>query len=156
MLLLIVIAIAGTHLSGMAPGARSQKQKAQPRRGQPSVPDGFHRSVFLAVEQLQPAVQVLGQHCSLEPVGIHHPAIGGMSGQAGVVVGFLDEVLGRHALIVEPDGQIQRVIHVGHEDPVDIPRRIEEWVLLWLFVLFCPNIAQRQETVGLAPAMGPI
>jgi hypothetical protein len=57
------------------------------------------------VEQLQPAVQVIDQHCNLEPVGIHHPAIGGMSGQAGVVVGFLDEVLGRRALVVEPDAR---------------------------------------------------
>jgi hypothetical protein len=68
---------------------------------------GFHRSVFIAVEQLQPAVQVIGQHCDLEPVGIHYPTIGGMSGQAGVVVGFLDEVLGRRALVVESDGQIR-------------------------------------------------
>jgi hypothetical protein len=28
-----------------------------------------------------------------------------MSGQAGVVVGFLDEVLGRRALVIEPDAR---------------------------------------------------
>ena len=39
MLLLIVIAIADARASGMAPEARSQKQKAQPRRGQRSVLD---------------------------------------------------------------------------------------------------------------------
>jgi hypothetical protein len=38
--------------------------------------------------------RVVGQHHDLEPVGIHHPAVGGMSRQAGIVVGFLDEVLG--------------------------------------------------------------
>lgn len=56
MLLLILIAIVDTHASDTALDARSQKQKAQPRRGQRTVLDGFHRNVFLAVEQLQPAV----------------------------------------------------------------------------------------------------
>ncbi|MHB1673249.1 MAG: hypothetical protein ACYCSP_03285 [Acidobacteriaceae bacterium] len=48
------------------------------------------------------------------------------------------------------------VVHVGHEDPVDVSRRIEELVLLRLFVLFCPRIAQRQEAVGPGPALGLI
>jgi hypothetical protein len=48
-----------------------------------------------------------GQHDNLEPVGIHHPAVGGMGRQTDIVVGFLDEVLGSGALVVEPDRQVQ-------------------------------------------------
>ena len=75
-----------------------------------------HRDVLLAVEQLQPAVQVVGQHRDLEPVGVHHPAIRWMRRQTRIVIDFLDEVLSRRALIVEPHQRIQMPIHIGHED----------------------------------------
>ena len=41
-------------------------------------------------------------------LAVHHPAVGRMRRQAGIVVGFFDEVLGRRALVVEPHQGIQR------------------------------------------------
>jgi hypothetical protein len=140
----------------MAPDARGQEQKALPRGSQRGVLHGLHRGVLLAVEQLQPAIQVVGQHGDLEPVGVHDPAIGGMRRQASVVVGFLNEVLGAGTLVVEPDQQIQGLVHVCDENPVDVLRRIEELVLLGILVLFRPGIAQRQEAMSLGPAFGLI
>jgi hypothetical protein len=79
-----------------------------------------------------------------------------MGRQTGVVVGFLDEVFSCGALVVEPDQQIQRVVHVGHEDPVDVLVRIEELIMFRRFVLFCTGIAQRQEACPLLPSFGLI
>ena len=55
-------------------------------------------------------------------------------------------------------GQIQRVIPVGHKNPIDTLRRIEELILLRFDGVLCLlfGIAQRQEAVGLAPAIGLI
>ncbi len=132
--------------------ARNRKRS----RAVAGVVHGLDCGVVFALEELESAVQVVGQQGDLEPVGIHHPAVGGMRRQTGVVAGCLNEVLRARTLIVEPDGKIDRVIEVGDEDAVDLPRGIEELVLFRIFVLFCPDIAQRQETVGLPPALGLI
>jgi hypothetical protein len=99
-----VTSVADAHACGTTPVARGEKQKAQPRRGQGGVLDGLQRGLLLTMEQLQPTIQVLGQHGDVEPVVVCHPAVRTMRGQAGIVIGFLDEVLGRGAMVVKPDG----------------------------------------------------
>ena len=131
---------------------------------------------FLPLEQQQPAIQVVGQHHDLEPVGIHHPALGGVRRQAGVVIRFLDQVLGRGSAPIESHQCIQWRAHVGDEDPIGVLRRIEQLVLFGLFrlagirLLFIPqgqepvwysvSSAQRLSSVGprllgLVPAEEP-
>jgi hypothetical protein len=51
----------------MPPDLGRQEQEPQTRRGQRRVPHRSDFSAFLAIEQLQPAVQVVGQHRDLEP-----------------------------------------------------------------------------------------
>jgi hypothetical protein len=60
-----------------------------------------------------------------------------MSGQAGVVVGFLDEVLGRRALVVEP-ARLAEIVG-GHALAVDDLRR-------WILVLEEIPVARRSSS----------
>jgi hypothetical protein len=154
--LLVMVAIADAYTPGMPPDLGCQEQEPQPRRR----PGGMRyvRALggFLPLEQQQPAVQVLSQHHDLEPVGVHHPALGRVRCQAGVVVGFLDQVLGRGAPAVEPHQRIQRCVHVRDEDLIGIFRRIEQLVLLGFLRLAGLRlllIPQRQEAVSFAPAL---
>ena len=117
---------------------------------------GLTSAVFLPVEQQQPAVQVVGQHCDLKLNAVHRPALGGMCSQPGIVVGFLDQVLGCGPLIVERHQYVDRALHVRHKDPIEILRGLEQLVLLWFFLLFSVwllLIAQRDEPIRFPPAI---
>ena len=74
----------------MPPDSGGHEQEPQPRRRQRRVSHGSDFDIFLAIEQLQPTVQVVGQHRDLKPVAVHHPAPGGMRRQPRIIVGFLD------------------------------------------------------------------
>ena len=79
-----------------------------------------------------------------------------MRRQTGIVVGFLDEILGSRALVVEPHQRIQCALHVGHENPVGVLGRVEQLILLRLRGVLGFRrlfIAQRQEPAGLAPPL---
>src|SRR5438270_2805781 len=75
---LVVIAIADTHTPSVTPDLGREKQEAQACRRQRGVLERCYLGVFLAVEQHQPAVQVVGQHHQLEMVAVHHPTSGWM------------------------------------------------------------------------------
>jgi len=74
----------------------------------------------LAMEQLHPDVQVVGEHRHLKEIAIHIEPLRRMRRQAAVVVGFLDEILRASTLIVEPDHIGDRLGHVGDEDAIDV------------------------------------
>src|SRR3984885_9382112 len=74
----VVIAIADAYSPCMPPDLGREEQEPQTRSRQRGVPHRSDLSTFLAVEQLQPTVQVVGQHRNLKPDAVHHPASGGM------------------------------------------------------------------------------
>ena len=154
-LLGIMIAVADTDPTGVAPDLGREKQKPQTGCRQRGVLQRFYFGLLLAVEQHQPTVQVVGQHRQLEVIAVHHPPPRGIRLQARIVVGFLDQVLRPGPLIVEPHQQIDGALDVGDEDPVGILGRVEQLVLLWLVgrrrlgLLF---VTQGDEPIGLVPA----
>ena len=84
--LLVMIAVADAHASGMAPDLDRQKQKTQSRRRQSRM---FHLGCagrLFPIEQQQPAVQVVGQHGQLKVNAVHGPVLGGMRSQPRIVV----------------------------------------------------------------------
>ena len=83
-----------------------------------------HLRRFLALEQQQPAVEVVGQHGQLKMNAVDGPAPGRMGHQTRIVVGFLDQILGPSALIVEPHQQVDGTFYIGHEDPSDPERKL--------------------------------
>ena len=140
----------------MPPDLGRQEQEPQTRRRQRRVPHRSYCCAFLAIEQLQPAVQVVGQHRDLKPVAVHHPAPGGMRRQPRIIVGFLDQVLGCSPLVVERHQRVHRPIHVRHKHPVDVLRRLEQLVLLRRIrrpSLPLLLITQRQEPIRFPPAI---
>ena len=80
-LVLVVIAVADAHPSGRPPDLGRHEQEPRPRRRQCRVSHRSDFGAFLAIQQLQPAVQVVGQHRDLKPVAVHHPAPGGKGRQ---------------------------------------------------------------------------
>lgn len=64
-LLGVMIAIADADPAGVMPDLGCEKQKAQTGRRQRGVLQRGHLGLFLAVEQHQPAIQVVGQHHQL-------------------------------------------------------------------------------------------
>jgi hypothetical protein len=74
-----------------------------------------------------------------------------MGRQTGIVVGLFYQILGPGALIVEPHQQVDGALHVGHEDPIDILRAVEQLVLLGLGKRILLLVAQGNKAVGLAP-----
>ena len=86
----------------MPPDLGRHEQKAQPRRRQGGVPQLLRGGVGFALEQQQPAVEVVGQHDQLKVIAVHVKAARRMGRQSGVVVGFFDKVLRPGALIVKP------------------------------------------------------
>ena len=92
--LFIVIAVADAHSSRVPPDLGGQEQEAQPCRLQRRVMQSLAARAFLAVEQQQPAVQVVGQHRQLKVIAIGLKAAGRMRRQTGIVVGFFDQILG--------------------------------------------------------------
>src|SRR6266478_2955766 len=83
------------------------------------------------------------------------PASGRMGCQSGIVIGFLDQVLGPSSLVVEPHQQINGPLHVGHEHTIGILRGVEELILLALLrvLLLLVLVAQGDKAVGLAPTL---
>src|SRR5215467_16097548 len=77
-LLVVMVAVAHADSSRVAPDLGGQKQKPQTSRRQRRVLQSVEFGRFLAIEQHQPAVQVVGQHRQLEVVAVHDPARGGM------------------------------------------------------------------------------
>jgi len=63
----VVTAIADAYSPCMPPDLGRQEQEPQTRRGQRGVQHRSDLSTFFAIEQLQPAVQVVGQHRDLKP-----------------------------------------------------------------------------------------
>ena len=79
-----------------------------------------------------------------------------MRRQAGIVVGLFNKVLGPGTLVKEPHQRIQRPVHVGHKDSVDVLGGIEQLILLWLLGLLGFRrllVAQPQEPAGFAPPL---
>jgi hypothetical protein len=58
----VVIAVADPHPPSVTPDLGREKQKPQARRRQRNVLERFYLGIFLAIEQHQPAIQVVGQH----------------------------------------------------------------------------------------------
>src|SRR5690349_2870974 len=75
---------------------------------------------------------------------------------AGIVFGFLNEILRACPLVVEPRQHGDPVAHIGDEYAVAVLRRVEQLILLGLlrrcgFLLLL--VAQSDEAVGLTPAL---
>ncbi|MBM3774380.1 MAG: hypothetical protein FJW37_04375 [Acidobacteria bacterium] len=51
-----------------------------------------------------------------------------MGGQAGIIIGFLDQILRAGPLVVEPRQQIDRPFHAGDEHAIPYVARFEEAV----------------------------
>ena len=102
----------------------------------------------------------------MDAVGVE--AFGRMRRQAGIAVGFLNQVLRSGPLPIEPNDVSNRIAHVGDEHAIFIGSRIEELILFARFrivgigfgrfllgFLRLPCgfvISQRHETVCLVPA----
>src|SRR5437870_6986262 len=92
-----------------------------------------------------------------------------MCGQAGIAIGFLDQILRSSPLAIEPDDKSNRFRHVGHEHSIFVRSRVEQLILfalirlvvIWfvasllVFLLRLPCgfvISQGHETGRLGPA----
>src|SRR5439155_20347433 len=90
-----------------------------------------------------------------------------MCGQAGIAIGFLDQILRSSPLAIEPDDKSNRFRHIGNEHSIFVRSRVEQLILFalvrvlvilfvaFLFLLRLPCsfvISQSYETVSLAPA----
>src|SRR3954464_14446540 len=64
--LFVVIAVADPHAPSVAPDLGCEKQESQAGCRQRSVLESFDLGVVLAIEQHQPAIQVIGQHSPAE------------------------------------------------------------------------------------------
>src|SRR6516162_4084605 len=79
-----------------------------------------------------------------------------MRRQPGIIVSLFNQVFGAAPLAVKPDHEVDRIAHVGHEDPVLVLAGLEQLVLLgllgchWFAWLF---LAQGHEPIGLTPAL---
>ena len=62
---------------------------------------------FLALEQQQPAIEVVGQHRQLKMNAVGGPAPGRIGRQTRIVVGFLDQILGPSALQQVPSRRLE-------------------------------------------------
>src|SRR5437868_1882049 len=113
-------------------------------------------ALFLALEQPQPAVQVIGQHHQLKMHAVHAPAPRRMGRQPGIVVSFLNEVLRPSPLVIEPHQQVNGILQVGHEHSVAVLGTIEQLILLAFGLALLLLIAQGNKAVRLAPALGLI
>ena len=75
---------------------------------------------------------------------------------AGVVFGFLDEILRARALVVEPSQQSDAARHVGGEHAVAVLRRVKQLLLFGRFRRgrrLLVLVPEGDETIGLAPAL---
>src|SRR6516225_8387974 len=77
-----------------------------------------------------------------------------MRRQPSIVVRLFNQVFGAATLTVKPDYEVDRILHVGHEDPVFVLAGLEQLVLLCLLgchLLTWFFVAQGYEAIGLAP-----
>jgi len=66
-----VVAVAHSSAAGVTPDLGGHKEEAEPRGRQGRVPQRSGVGLRLAVEQHQPAVQVVGQHRQLKVIPVH-------------------------------------------------------------------------------------
>jgi hypothetical protein len=65
----------------------------------------------------------------MEVIPIHVKAVRRMRRQPSIVVRLFNQVFGAATLTVKPDYEVDRILHVGHKDPVFVLAGLEQLVL---------------------------
>ena len=122
----VLVAVSDADAAAMRADLGDDEQEPEPGRGQGDVGEGLGIVLRLPMEQLQPDVQVVGEHGHLEMDRVGVEPFRRMRRQAGVVVGFPDQIFRCGPLVVEPDGVGDRLGQIRDEDAVDVAGRLEQ------------------------------